>query len=329
MHRAASFFYAVGGDLEAPGRTAGVSLRGEPANFFADREDGRKVAYQVVGAPDGFPVFLMHGMPGSRLGPRPRSVALQLHGIRLVSYDRPGYGLSTRREGRDVADAAHDVEAVADDLGLSRFAVLGRSGGGPHALACAADPELRKRITSVAVLVSFAPSDSPDLDWYAGMNADNVYAFGRQAPDTATVAQEITLRAELAKRDPRELIKHLERQMTAMDRQVVSQFSLRRTILEAYQEALRNGPHGWIDDVLALGRSWKFRLDDIDTALTEIQIWHGEHDTFAPVGHAEWLANAIPGAKFHLRRGGAHFDAMEVLPQVLAQLSRSPAVATG
>jgi len=269
-------------------------------------------------------------MPGSRLGPRPRSVALHRHGIRLVCYDRPGYGLSERREGRDVADAAKDVLAVADQLKLGRFAVLGRSGGGPHALACAADQELRDRITSVAVLVSFAPSDSPDLEWYAGMNADNVHAFGRQAPDTAAVAREIAERAERARRDPRQLIKHLELQMTAMDRQVVSQFGLRRKILEAYQEALRNGPHGWIDDVLALGRSWKFRLDEIDATRTEIQIWHGEHDTFAPVRHAEWLANQIPGAKFRRERGAAHFDAMEILPQVLARLSRShPAVTAG
>lgn len=299
-----------------------MSREGEPKTVFAARGDGLKVAYEVVGPPDGFPVVLMHGMPGSRLGPRPRGIALHRHGVRLVCYDRPGYGKSERREGRDVADAARDVEAIANHLNLPPFAIVGRSGGGPHALACAADPDLRSRITSVAVLVSFAPSDKPELDWYAGMNADNVRGFGREAPDTAAIEAEIRGRAAIAAQNPHLLMQHLQGQMTDMDRRVVSQFGLRRTIVDAYREALRNGPFGWVDDVLALGRSWKFELDSIDTDLTQVQIWHGEHDTFAPVGHAEWLAGAIRGAQFKLRRGAAHFDAMEELPQVLAGLSR-------
>ncbi|WP_433047359.1 alpha/beta fold hydrolase [Dactylosporangium sp. CS-033363] len=299
-----------------------MSRVGEPPTLLASRDDELKVAYQVVGDPTGFPVILAHGTPGSRIGPRPRGITLYRHGIRLICYDRPGYGQSDRREGRDVADSARDVAAVADHLGLDRFAVLGRSGGGPHALACAADPELRGRVTSVAVLVSFAPADSPDLDWYSGMNADNVRGFGRDARDTAAVKAEITHRAELATKDPRQLMLHLEQQMTAMDRQVVSQFGLRRTILDAYREALRNGPYGWIDDVLALGQSWKFDLGAIDTTLTDVLIWHGKHDTFAPVDHARWLAGAIRGAVFEEQRDAAHFDAMEALPLVLVRLSR-------
>ncbi|WP_433206670.1 alpha/beta fold hydrolase [Dactylosporangium sp. CS-047395] len=290
--------------------------------FFAFRDDGRKVAYQVAGAPDGFPVFLMHGTPGCRIGPRPRSISLYRHGIRLVCYDRPGYGRSDRREGRDVADAAHDVEAVADQLGLERFAVVGRSGGGPHALACVADPDLRDRITSVAVLVGFAPADEPDLDWYSGMNADNVRGFGREAPDVDAVEAEIGHRAALARRDPQVLMAHLEPQMTALDRQVVNQSGLRRQILDSYREALDNGPYGWIDDVLALRRGWKFPLGSVDAARTDVLIWHGKHDTFAPVDHARWLADAIPGAVFEEQRDAGHFGAMEVLPQMLGRLSR-------
>ena len=298
-----------------------MSHEGETGSAYATRGDGKKVAYEVSGASDGFPVFLMHGTPGSRRGPKPRGIVLYRHGVKLITYDRPGYGDSDRREGRNVADAAADVLAVADELGLQRFAVAGRSGGGPHALACAADPAVRSRVTRVAVLVSFAPSGVPELEWFEGMNADNVRSFGREAVDTAAVVEEIAHRAALTQRDPRYLMQHLMAQMTAEDRQVVSQFGLRRTIVDTYRHALRNGPYGWIDDTLALRQGWKFELGSIDTALTPVRIWHGANDTFAPVGHAYWLAGQIPGATIAVQPGAAHFDAMEELPRILPWLA--------
>ena len=96
---------------------------------------GRRLAIEQCGEPEGKPVFLMHGTPGSRLGPRPRAIVLHQLGVRLIAFDRPGYGGSDRKFGRTVADVATDVAAIADALELDRFAVLGRSGGGPHALA--------------------------------------------------------------------------------------------------------------------------------------------------------------------------------------------------
>ncbi|WP_432839255.1 alpha/beta fold hydrolase [Dactylosporangium sp. CA-092794] len=262
----------------------------------------------------------MHGTPGSRKGPKPRGIALYRQGIRLISYDRPGYGMSDRREGRDVADAANDVAAVAGFLGLKRFAIVGRSGGGPHALACAAHPAVRSMVTRVAVLVSFAPWDSPDVDWYDGMNEDNVRGFGRDAPDTATVEAEIAWRAKQAGQDPYHLIRHLMEQMPPKDLQTINQYALRRKIVESHGEALRTGPYGWIDDALALRRDWKFDLAAIDTDQIKVLIWHGAHDTFAPVGHAHLLHQAIPGATMQVDPHAAHFDAIEVLPRLLPWL---------
>jgi pimeloyl-ACP methyl ester carboxylesterase len=100
--------------------------------------DARDVAFDTLGDSKGFPVFLLHGTPGSRSGPAPRTSVLYRLGIRLICYDRPGYGGSERFKGRTVADAAWDVLAIADHLNLGQFGVVGRSGGGPHALACAA-----------------------------------------------------------------------------------------------------------------------------------------------------------------------------------------------
>ncbi|MFC8619657.1 alpha/beta fold hydrolase [Micromonospora purpureochromogenes] len=295
---------------------------GEPGAEFAHRADNKRVAYEVTGAPDGLPVFLLHGTPGSRRGPKPRGIVLYRLGVRLIAHDRPGYGDSDRREGRDVADAARDVEAIADQLGLEHFAVAGRSGGGPHALACAADGALRGRVTRVAVLVSFAPSDATQLDWFAGMNSDNVRGFGGDGNrDTASVIEQIRRRAARAIEDPRFLLEELMVEMSAADRRAVNDAALRRLITDTYEEALRAGPYGWIDDVLALRRSWKFDLGAIDTAVTPVRLWHGAEDTFAPASHARWLAGQIPGAEVEVQPGAAHFDAVEELPRMLRWLT--------
>ncbi|MEU4715685.1 alpha/beta hydrolase [Micromonospora purpureochromogenes] len=295
---------------------------GEPGAEFAHRADNKRVAYEVSGAPDGFPVFLLHGTPGSRRGPKPRGIVLYRLGVRLIAHDRPGYGDSDRREGRDVADAARDVEAIADQLGLEQFAVAGRSGGGPHALACAADGALRGRVTRVAVLVSFAPSDATQLDWFAGMNSDNVRGFGGDGNrDTASLIEQIRRRAARAIEDPRILLEELMVEMSAADRRAVNDAALRRLITDTYEEALRAGPYGWIDDVLALRRSWKFDLGAIDTGVTPVRLWHGAEDTFAPASHARWLAGQIPGAEVEVQPGAAHFDAVEELPRMLRWLT--------
>lgn len=131
--------------------------------FTVKTPDGRQLATQLDGDPEGRPIFLLHGTPGSRLGPRPRSAVLHRLGVQLISFDRPGYGESDRLEGRRVADAAADVLAIADAYGLDRFAVVGRSGGGPHALACAA--LLPDRLTRAAVLVGIAPRGAEGLGW--------------------------------------------------------------------------------------------------------------------------------------------------------------------
>ncbi|WP_308042455.1 alpha/beta hydrolase [Micromonospora sp. PLK6-60] len=278
--------------------------------------DGRRLAVETSGAPDGPAVFLLHGTPGSRSGPRPRPVVLYRLGVHLVCYDRPGYGDSDRREGRRVADAAADVAAIADDLGLERFAVVGRSGGGPHALACAA--LLPERVTRAAVLVGLAPAGSPDLDWYAGMADANVDDFGLADEDAAELRLSLTLRAQDAQRDPVTLLEFLRPQLTEPDIRVVDDVTIRRLLAAMYAEALRHGPDGWIDDVLALRRGWGF---DLGAIRAPVRLWHGEQDRFTPVAHSRWLADRITNAEVQVQPGAAHFGAVEILPQTLAWLT--------
>ncbi|MEU1419605.1 alpha/beta hydrolase [Kitasatospora sp. NPDC005751] len=275
--------------------------------------DGRALAVETVGDPRGRPVFLMHGMPGSRVGPHPRSTVLYRLGVRLISYDRPGYGDSTRLRGRRVSAAAADVRTIADSLGLSRFAVLGRSGGGPHALACAA--LLAERVSRVAVLVGLAPRNATGLDWYGGMTPSNVRAYREAERGHNRMADTMRFRSEQIRADPGRLLRGLRPELPPTDREVVADTGLRRMLQSNYREAFRHGADGWIDDVLAFTADWGFKVEDITVPTW---LWHGADDQFSPVDHSRWLGDHIPGASLFLEPGAAHFGAFRVMTAALA-----------
>jgi pimeloyl-ACP methyl ester carboxylesterase len=276
-------------------------------------DDGRRLAVDVTGAPDGYPVFLLHGTPGSRNGPKPRGIVLYRLGLQLICYDRPGYGRSDRKEGRTVRDAAYDVALIADKMGIDRFAVVGRSGGGPHALACAA--VLPERVSSTAVLVSLAPSDAVGLDWYHGMGRQNVQEYGTADADVQALLTNIASRVEQAQRDPRRVIGLIESELSEPDKRVVGDVALRRLLLGTYAEALRQGAAGWIDDVLAFRKPWEIALSNITS---RVRLWHGEDDRFSPVDHTRWLSHQIPHVELQIQAGIGHFGAVEVLPEILS-----------
>jgi pimeloyl-ACP methyl ester carboxylesterase len=273
---------------------------------------------KISGNPTGHPVFMLHGTPGSRIGPFPKTRVLYELGVRLISFDRPGYGGSDRLDARRVADVVPDVVAIADELKLDRFAVVGRSGGGPHALACAA--LLPERVTRAGVLVSLAPWTAEGLDWFAGMADSNVreYTAAASMPEllTATLVQT----AARIKANPASHVTALAPEMPAADRRVVSDVGIRAQLVENYAEALRDSADGWIDDALAFCAPWGFDLADIKVP---VLLWHGENDVFSPVGHARWLADQIPHAIMAIRPGRAHFAALEVMPDVLSWLIRT------
>lgn len=283
------------------------------------RSGDRKLRVEVTGDPDGTPVFLMHGTPGSRSGPRPRNIVLYRMGVRLISYDRPGYGESTRHPSRRVADAAGDVAAIADEYGLDSFAVVGRSGGGPHALACAA--LLPSRVTRAAVLVSTAPPDAAALDWYGGMHEVNTADRGRDET-SREYEEDIRRRVDQIQEDPELLVRHLDGGLSLPDRRVIEDLAVRRLLLSSYQEAFREGPYGWIDDTVALRRDWGFSLGAIGT---RVRLWHGVADGFAPISHTRWLASRLPNVELDEDLAGGHFTALEILPEMLAWLIDSPA----
>jgi pimeloyl-ACP methyl ester carboxylesterase len=281
--------------------------------------DGRSLSVESLGDPDGKPVFLLHGTPGGRNGPRPRGIVLYRLGIRLISYDRPGYPGSDRDPGRTVASAAEDVRAIADYFGIDRFSVVGRSGGAPHALACAA--KMPDRVISAAALSSLRPYDPEDLSWAAGMTDSNVRAYGY-----ANKGQFDALRAMLEEQAERVskasegLLSALWPEMNDHDKEVVDDIALRRIIADIHVEALSNNcVDGWMDDVIALGRPWEFEPAKIRVP---VKLWGGQYDVFSPISHTYWLAERINGAQVEIEEGKSHFGAVKILPRILAWVAR-------
>jgi len=274
--------------------------------------DGRVLSVEEWGDPRGRPVFLLHGTPGSKSGPRPKS--MRLHGlrVRLISYNRPGYGNSDRLRGRRVAHAADDVAAVADALGIDRFAVAGRSGGGSHALACAA--RMPERVVRVASLAGLAPRDAEGLDWYADMDPANVAAFTVAERGIEALEPLIAPRAEAIRADPAAHLPFAVEDLPAADRKIVSNDAIRAMLVSNFAEALECSAAGWIDDVLSFVSAWTF---DPSRIRVPALIWHGVRDSLVPLRHARWLARRIETATLRVHDDAGHFGAVEVLPDVL------------
>ncbi|WDF42808.1 alpha/beta hydrolase [Streptomyces sp. T12] len=277
--------------------------------------DGRRLAVEISGDPGGSPVFLLHGTPGSRLGPAPRPMLLYHQQVLLITYDRPGYGPSDPLPGRRVAHVAADVAAIADALGFERFAVVGRSGGGPHALACAA--LLADRVTRVAVLVSLAPRDADGLDWFAGMAASNVSEYSKALASPDRLAASLRKRSVAIRSDPVRLLSQLRRDLTESDLRVVADAGVRAMLLRNYREALRVSADGWVDDALSFCSPWGFNPADISVP---VLLWHGEQDVFSPPSHTRWLAARIPSVTAILQPAAAHFGSLRVLPDIVTWL---------
>jgi pimeloyl-ACP methyl ester carboxylesterase len=274
--------------------------------------DGRTLTVREGGDPDGSPVLSISGTPGSSTLYPPHVRDAEEQGIRLFSYDRPGYGGSTRQKGRKVADCAADIVAVCDALAVERLCVWGISGGGPHALAAAA--LLPERVIAVAALASVAPYDADGLDFLEGMGEQNVEEFGtifegEVAHRAATERQ----RVELLSATPEQLVELWQTLLGPSDREVATGV-LASFLLDHIRAGIGSSADGWIDDDLAFVAPWGF---DLASIRVPVQLWQGEQDRFVPYGHGLWLAEHIPGVDARLTAEDGHLTlAQRRVPQV-------------
>ena len=287
----------------------------------AKTADGRSLAFVERGAAEGAPVIVCHGTPGSRFARHPDPEIYARHGVRMVAYDRPGYGGSDPLEGRSVADAAADVAAIADELGFERFAVVGGSGGAPHALACGA--LLGDRVLRVGAMVTPAPSDT-DFDFFDGLADLNVKEFGAALEGKEAIDAFIQPYVDALRSDPDGVIDQIASELPEVDREVASREEFRAIAREQWIEAVRQGVRGWADDDLAFAKSWGFELEDVEV---EVALWQGELDVLAPRTHGVYVASRLPNARFEIVEGQGHF-LVDEWPAVLDWLRAGAGVAT-
>jgi pimeloyl-ACP methyl ester carboxylesterase len=278
--------------------------------------DGRVLAVEEAGDPNGRPILVHEGTPNSRHLYPPAAIDAAARGLRLISYDRPGYGGSTPQPGRSVADCAADVRAICAELGISRLAMWGISGGGPHVLACAALlPDL---VTAAASLASLAPLDADGLDWFAGMgelNADDTRLFLRDRE--AARAKLDADREQVLGASAAELVKGLQTLLSPTDAAALND-GLADFLVYCDREGLAPGNEGWWDDGVAHSTPWGFELSAISVP---VLLMHGRQDQFVPFGHGQWLAERIPGVEARLFDHDGHLTLLtNRVPEVHAWL---------
>ena len=293
----------------APGRaTGGLSpppayARSVPTTRLTIQAgDGRRLEVLTSGAADGLPLLFHTGTPGGPTEFPPMTAAAAARGLRTVMYARPGYGDSTPQPGRLVADCAADTVAILDHLGADRFVTAGWSGGGPHALACAA--LLPGRCLAAASLAGPAPRRAEGLDWLAGMGPENIEEFSAAEEGGGALDQMLTgTAAELAGITGEQVAASMGGLLSEADRAVLTS-DLADYLAACFRDALRGGVAGWRDDDLAFVGDWGFGL--ADCAAVPTAIWQGEQDLMVPFSHGAWLAAHVPGARAHLRPGEGH-----------------------
>ena len=283
--------------------------------------DGRSLDHVVTG--DGPLVISLHGTPqGHELAPELVAAAGEV-GVRVAAYARPGYAESTRQPGRTVADCVPDVLALADALGAERFAVVGASGGGPHALACGA--LAADRCVAVATVAGVGPWEMDGLEFLAGMGEGNEVEFGAAVDGEQPLRELIgPWRESMLAGGPQGTYDALVTVLSPPDRAVFSE-AYAAEFHRGVETALRHSVDGWLDDDLAFVRHWGFEPGDVRVP---VHLWQGGQDLMVPPAHGRWLAEHLPTCTPHLLPDDGHLTLLlrrpaEILGDLAAALRTS------
>jgi pimeloyl-ACP methyl ester carboxylesterase len=286
------------------------------AEGTVERPGGRSVAWTSWGVENGRRLLQLHGTPGSRLGPTRDLGIYERLNAHVVTFDRPGYGRSSPHRERTIASVADDALAIADALEWNRFAVLGISGGGPHALAVGArSPE---RVTTLGLAVGGPPPELVDPDDLIAINREG----RRRALEEGRASLEEFL-AEPAEQIPSDPVGVLEAAMAdapAVDREMLKRADVREILEASLREAFANGPLGWFDDSWALSTQWDFRLEDV---AVPVHMWYGELDRNVPIRAVEAMAERLTVASFELIPDAGHLGWLAHEEQILQTLLAS------
>lgn len=279
--------------------------------------DGRQLAFAEYGDPDGVPMMLFHGLPGSRLAWGDLPGHPFPDGIRIIAPDRPGYGRSSPNPGRSLLDWAQDVRTLAERLRIDRFSIVGVSGGGPGALACAS--AMPDYLSCVGVVAGAAPSTAPGV--FEGMSTVNRFfmRLASRAPALSSLNTRIV--AWVVRRNPGRYIDMMERKVHAVDRAVLAETGMRDMLKADFTEALRQGGQGMVDDMDANhGRPWRFHLDEIKT---KVMFWYGALDYSIPPAMGRYLANQVRDSDYNLVENAGHLWPLIHLHEILSRVANA------
>ena len=276
--------------------------------------DGRELAWLEVGKARGTPVFAFHGTPGSRRQVSFDATTITSSGVRLVAPDRPGYGHSSYHTGRTLRDWASDVAALADHLKVERFAVIGVSGGGPHAAACARF--LPDRVSSAGLVSGVGPIAEPGLNGtMEGFNRGLMRLAQTVAPALLPL---FALQQVVGRHWPDKTLQSAKKRMAEPDAALLDRPDVRAVFLEDARQATGSSARAAAQDFELFVRDWGFRLSDI---AVPVHVWHGDLDKNVPFSHGEYMAERIPGARFHACPGEGHLLVVDHLGEILRAVS--------
>lgn len=263
--------------------------------------DGRTLGYAEFGAQAGKPVFYCHGLPGSRLEAALASTTAESLGLRIVAPDRPGFGRSSLHDARRLSDWPDDLAQLADHLGIDRLNILGVSGGGPYAVACA--ERLPGRVEQLVLVCPLAPLAATAATSGMTMALAALVRSARTLPPLAHV-YGLGLTA-ISRRWPALVVEAMARQAPPSDQTVLRDAATRAIIAASVHEAFRQGGRGPAQELALHLRPW-----DIDPGRVKVrtELWQGEADTTVPPTMARWYARRLPSCELHSVPGEGHFS---------------------
>jgi pimeloyl-ACP methyl ester carboxylesterase len=290
--------------------------------FMLTLADGRDLEV-VLDGPEHGPVLVFYpGTPSAAVSCPLLTGPAARRGMRTVAWSRPGYGASTSRPGRTVADVVGDAVEVLDHVGVDSFITIGWSGGGPHALATTA--LLADRCRGAALIGGIAPHGAEGLDWTAGMGPENLEEFAAAATGTAAIEDFLRpLRGPVSAMTASHVADGLGELIDDVDRAAAGG-ELAAFLAASMRGAVAAGIDGWRDDDLAFVKDWDVDLSTISRPIT---IWQGVHDRMVPASHGQWLAEHIPGATLRLEPSDGHLSLMHRAEEILDDLLSGQATA--
>jgi pimeloyl-ACP methyl ester carboxylesterase len=277
--------------------------------------DGRRLGFAEYGDPSGKPVFFFPGTPSGRLFHHPdESIAVSL-GARVITVDRPGYGLSDFQPRRKLLSWPQDVVQLADALALDRFAVAGISGGSPYVAACGF--EMPERLTAAGMISGVGPTDMPDGTRGMSRQRRLGVKVGRRMP---WLTRPLLWVVSNPQRNAERYFEKIAAESSKTDRAIVARSEIRAMLMENWLDATRAGLRGYAWETVIFSRPWGFRLEDITV---DVHLWHGEEDASIPVFVGRHVAEAIPNCHSTFVHSEGHFLLFEHWREILGTMVAS------